>query len=289
MRSVSLFGLSVVSLIFDDDADNLVSRQQVLEKLSQLTLPPGLNPTLGPDFSPVGQIYLYTLQSSDPRYDVMELKAIEDWEMEKRFKSVPNVVDVSSFGGATREYQVQLDPNKLVSYGLGVAQVEQALAANNINAGGSFLEHGQQALNVRALGLMRDTADIGQTVLKVQNGTPVRVRDVAVVTQGPKIRLGQIGKALRVSGNRVVDQDDVVEGIVLMRKGAEFDSTIDGIHAKVEDLNKHFLPAGVKIVPHLDRGDLVSFTTHTVMHNLTEGILLVVAILFLFLGNIAAP
>ena len=286
LRSVSLFGLSVVSLVFDDDADNLMSRQQVLEKLSQMTWTNGLNPTLGPDFSPVGQIYFYTVKSTNPQIDVSELKALEDWELEKRFKTVPNVVDVSSFGGSTREYQVKVDPNQLAAYGIGIAQVEQALAANNVNAGGSFIEHGQQSFNVRALGLMRNTADIGQTVLKVQGGTAVRVRDVATVTQGPKIRLGQIGKATRVSATKVTDEDDAVEGIVLLRKGAEFDSTIDAIHEKVKDLNDNFLPNGVKIVPHLDRGDLVKFTTETVMHNLVEGIVLVVVILFFFLGNI---
>ena len=286
LRSVSLFGLSVVSLIFDDDADNLISRQQVLEKLSQITWPTGINPVLGPDYSPVGQIYFYTVKSTNPRYDVTELKALEDWELEKRFKSVPNVVDVSSFGGITREYQVQVDPNKLASYGISITQVEQALTANNINAGGSFIEHGQQAFNVRAVGLMRNTTDIGQTVLKVQAGTPVMVRDVAVVTQGPRIRLGKVGKALRISAEKVIDDDDVVEGIVLMRKGAEAHTAIEGIHDKVKDLNKNFLPSGVEIVPHLDRGDLVAFTTHTVMHNLTEGIILVAVILFFFLGNV---
>ena len=286
MRSVSLFGLSVVTLVFDDAADNLVSRQQVLERLSQLQLPNGLNPVLGPDYSPVGQIYFYTLTSTNPEYDLMELKALEDWELEKRFKSIPNVVDVSSFGGQTREYQVQVDPNKLVEYGLSITQVNQALAANNVNAGGSFVEHGQQAFNVRAVGLMQNVEQIGETVLKVQGGTPVRIRDVAIVAQGPKIRLGSIGKAIHRQDGKVVDVNDAVEGIVLLRKGAEFDSTIDAIEAKVKDLNEHFLPPGVKIVPHLDRGDLVRFTTHTVMHNLTEGILLVVAVLFLFLGNI---
>ena len=153
----------------------------------QIQLPGNLQPQLGPDYSPVGQIYFYTLQSTDPRYDVMELKAIQDWELEKRFKSVPNVVDVSSFGGATREYQVRLDPNRLVSYGLSIAQVEQALAANNINAGGNFLEHGQQMFNVRAVGLMKNTEDIGQTVVKVQNGTPVRVRAPRVVHERMRI------------------------------------------------------------------------------------------------------
>ncbi len=285
LRSVSLFGLSVVTLVFDDQADNLISRQQVLEKLSQLDLPPGLNPQLGPDYSPVGQIYFYSLTSTNPRYDLMELKALEDWYLEKQFKSVPNVVEVVSFGGTTREYQVRVDPNKLVSYGLNISQVEQALAANNVNAGGSFIEHGEQAFNIRAIGLMRSTEDIGATVLKVQGGTPIRVRDLADVTQAPKIRLGQLGKTSHFEDGRVVDDDDVVEGMVLMRKGAEPQATLEGIHEKVNELNEHLLPPGVKIVPHLDRSDLVDYTTHTVLHNLGEGILLVVIILFIFLGN----
>ena len=286
LRSVSLFGLSVVTLIFDDQADNLVSRQQVLEKLSLLNLPPGLNPQLGPDYSPVGQLYFYTLKSTNPKYDLMELKALEDWYLEKEFKSVPNVVEVVSFGGLTREYQVRVDPKELVSYGLSISQVEQALAANNVNAGGSFIEHGQQAFNVRAIGLMRNTDDIGATVLKVQGGTPVRVRDVGVVTQGPKIRLGQIGSTYHYEDGRIVDDNDVVEGVLLMRKGAEAQDTLQGIHEKVKELNEHLLPPGVKIVPYLDRTDLVDYTTHTVLYNLGEGILLVVALLFIFLGNV---
>jgi cobalt-zinc-cadmium resistance protein CzcA len=286
LRSVSLFGLSVVTLIFDDDADNFKARQQVLEKLSQVTLPNGLNPQLGPDYSPVGQLYFYTLISTNPKYDLMELKSLQDWVLEKQFKSVSNVVDVSSFGGLTREFQVQVDPNKLVSYGISISQIEQAIAANNTNAGGSFIEHGQQAFNIRAIGLMASTSDIGATVIKSQSGTPVRVRDVAVVTQGPKIRLGQCGKAIHHENGRVIDGDDVVQGIILMRKGAEPDATLDGIHDKVRDLNEHILPPGVKVVPHLDRSDLVHLTTHTVLHNLAEGITLVVVILFLFLGNV---
>ncbi len=285
LRSISLFGLSVVTLIFDDQADNLVSRQQVLEKLSQLNLPPGLNPQLGPDYSPVGQLYFYTLTSTNPKYDLMELKALEDWYLEKEFKSVPNVVEVVSFGGMSREYQVQVDPNKLVSFGLSIGQVEQSLAANNVNAGGSFIEHGQQAFNIRVIGLMKNIADIGATVLRVQDGVPVRVRDVAEVVQAPKIRLGQIGRTYHYEDGRIVDDDDVVEGIILMRKGAEPQATLEGIHQKVRELNEYLLPPGVKIVPYLDRTDLVDYTTHTVLHNLGEGILLVVAILFIFLGN----
>jgi len=200
--------------------------------------------------------------------------------------SVPNVASVSIFGGETREYQVQVDPDKLVSYGLSMAQVEQALAANNLNGGGSFIEKGQQAYNVRAIGLMQNTDDIGATVLKVQNGTPVRVRDIAIVTQGPKIRLGKLGKAIRHANGKVIDNDDVVEGIVQMRKGAEAEAVLRDIDIKVDVLNRHVLPPGVKIVPHINRADLVHLTTHTVLHNLTEGILLVVLVLFFFLGNV---
>ncbi len=285
LRSFSLFGLSAVVLVFDDQANDLLSREQVLEKLSMVTLPSGVSPQLGPDYSPVGQIYWYTLESTNPKYDLMGLKSLEDWVLEKQLKSVPNVVDVSSFGGITREYQVRVDPNKLIDYGLSIGQVEQALAANNTNAGGSFIEHGQQEFNIRVVGLMQTTDDVGATVLKEQNGTPVRVRDIARVVQGPKIRLGKIGKAIHYENGRVVDDDDVVEGVVLLRKGAEAETTLKAIHQKVEQLNKTILPPGVKIVPFLDRSDLVHFTTHTVLHNLTEGFILVTLILFFFLGN----
>jgi cobalt-zinc-cadmium resistance protein CzcA len=286
LRSVSVFGLSVVTLVFDDDSDNLVNRQQALERLSHVTLPPTVNPQVGPDYSPVGQIYFYTLASTNPQYDLMQLKSLEDWFLEKQLKSVPNVVDVVSFGGLTREYQVLVDPHRLIAYSLSIGQVEQALAANNVNAGGSFIEKGRQAINIRAVGLMKDTRDIGATLLKVQNGTPVHVRDVATIEQGPKIRLGQIGKSIHREQGRVVDRDDVVEGIVLLRKGADPDPTLAALHGKIAELNDRVLPPGVKIVPYLDRTDLVHLTTHTVLHNLTEGILLVVAVLFLFLGNV---
>jgi heavy metal efflux system protein len=285
LRSTSLFGLSSVMLIFDDDSENDWNRQKVLERLSQVTLPQNLQSQIGTDWSPVGQIYFYTLKSTNPKYDLMELKSLQDWVLEKQFKSVPNVVDVSSFGGTTREYQVRIDPEKLVSYGLNLGQVEQQLANNNVNAGGSFIEAGLQQVNVRALGLVRTVVDIEATVIKTQNGTPVRIGDIATVMQGPRIRLGRLGKALHRADGTIVDNDDVVEGIVLLRKGAESDATLDAIHEKVDELNNHILPPGVKVVPHLDRSDLVHYTTHTVLHNLSEGILLVAIILFLFLGN----
>src|ERR1700730_1617934 len=154
LRSISVFGLSSVTLIFDDDSENDWNRQKALERLSQVTLPDNIQAQMGTDWSPVGQIFWYTLTSTNPRYDVMELKYLEDWVLEKQFKSVPNVVDVSSFGGPTREYQVRVDPNKLISYGLSIAQVEQQLTNNNINGGGSFIEAGLQEINVRTVGLI---------------------------------------------------------------------------------------------------------------------------------------
>jgi cobalt-zinc-cadmium resistance protein CzcA len=192
---------------------------------------------------------------------------------------------VVSFGGLTREYQVRVDPNKLIAYGLTIGQVEQQLANNNVNAGGSFIEEGLQQVNVRAIGLATTVHDIEQTVLKAQNGTPLRVSDIADVAQGPRIRLGQIGKTIHRADGKLLDNDDVVEGIVLLRKGAESDSTLRGIETKVNELNHSLLPPGVEIMPHLDRSDLVHYTTHTVLHNLGEGIALVVIVLFVFLGN----
>jgi cobalt-zinc-cadmium resistance protein CzcA len=297
LRSFSLFGLSDLKLIFDEDSDNDWNRERVLERLSQVTLPPGVNPQMGTDWSPVGQIYFFTLHSTNPAYDPMELKSLEDWVIEKNFKAVPNIVDVSSFGGPTREYQVRVDPNKLVSYGLSLAQVEQQLTNNNVNAGGSFIQEGLQQINVRSVGLVDRTQDIERTVIMTKNGTPLRVKDIAVVSQGSKIRLGQFaracsacpygpGGAILHEDGRIVDNDDVVSGIVLLRKGAVAEKALQGIHDKVEELNNHILPPGVKVVPFIDRSTLVHFTSHTVLHNLTEGMILVSIILFLFLGNI---
>jgi heavy metal efflux system protein len=290
LRSESIFGLSFVIMIFDDSSVNDWNRQKVLERLTQVNLPPGQNlqPQIGTDWSTTGQIYWYTLRSTNPRYDLMELRSIEDWVLLKQFKSVTNVVDVSDFGGTVREYQVRVDPGKLVAYGLSIGQVEQQLANNNINAGGSFVEVGLQQMNVRALGLFGNVNDIEQTVLKTQTGTALRVKDIAEVTQGPKIRLGHMARANHMEDGRIIDEPDVIQGVVLMRKGAEEQTTLDAIHQKVDQLNNGILPPGVKVVPMLDRSDLLHFTTHTVMHNLTEGMILVTIILFLFLGNARA-
>jgi cobalt-zinc-cadmium resistance protein CzcA len=287
LRSFTLAGISSLMMNFDDDSDNNWSRERVLERLGMVTLPAGLVPQLQTDWSPAGQIYWYTMESKNPEYDVMELKSIADWTLGKQYKSVPHIVDVATFGGLTKEYQIRLDPNKLVGYGLSIAQIEQQLALNNTNAGGSFIQAGPQQINVQAQGLYRSVQDIENTVVMSVNGASIRIKDIAVVEQGPKIRLGQISKAYRdeKTGN-IIDNPDTVEGQVLLQKGDDADPALKGIEAKTKQLNEEILPKGVKIVPFLDRSDLVHFTTHTVLHNLTEGIILVVIILFMFLGNV---
>src|ERR1700692_4056747 len=236
LRSFSLFGLSDLKLIFDDEDENAWNRERVLERLSQVALPTGVVPQMGTDWSPVGQIYFFTLKSTNPSYDVMELKSIEDWVVEKNLKAVPNIVDVASFGGPTREYQVRVDPNKLIAHGLSLAQLEQQLTNNNANAGGSFIEAGLQQINIREVGLVKDVHDIENTVLLTKNGTPLHVKDIAIVAQGPKIRLGQFARAIRHQDGKIIDNDDVVSGIVLLRKGANADTALAGIHDQVKEL-----------------------------------------------------
>jgi cobalt-zinc-cadmium resistance protein CzcA len=298
LRSTTLAGLSSLMLVFDDESKSDVNREHVLERLSQVSLPANLVPQMGTDWSPVGQIYWYTLESTNPAYDVMEKKSLEDWFLEKSFKGVTGVVDVSSFGGPTKEYQIRIDPDKLVSYGLSIAQVEQQVAANNSNGGGSFIEQGSQQINVQAMGLFTSVQDIENTVVKAQNGAAVKIKQIATVVEGPKIRLGQIGKSSKpytvdakgrktYDDGKVIDNPDTVEGIVLLQKGDDSDPVLQGIHEEVNKLNNGgLLPRGVKVVPFLDRSDLVSFTVETVEHNLTEGMILVSIILFMFLGNV---
>jgi heavy metal efflux system protein len=256
LRSESIFGLSFVIMIFDDQSVNEWNRQRVLERLNQADLPPGLQPSMGTDWSTVGQIYWYTLRSTNPKYDIMELRSIQDWTIVKELKFVPDIVDVSTFGGTTREYQVRVDPNKLVSYGLNIGQMEQQLANNNVNAGGNFVELGFQQMNARTIGLFTN------------------VKDFAEVTQAPKVRLGHEGKAYLLADGKIVDNDDVIFGQVMMRKGADATPTLVGLHAKVKELNEYILPPGVKLEPMIDRSDLLHFTLRAVLHNLTEGMIM---------------
>jgi cobalt-zinc-cadmium resistance protein CzcA len=288
LRSESIFGLSFVLLVFDDTSNNDWNRQKVLERINQAELPDGLQPSMGTDWSLTGQIYWYSLRSTNPKIDLMDLRSIQDWTVVKELKSVPDIVEVSTFGGTTREYQVKVDPNKLVSYGLNIGQVEQQLANNNINAGGNFVETGLQQMNVRTIGLFTGVKDIEQTVLTSKSGTALRVKDIAEVTQGPKIRLGHEGKAIRRADGVVVDNDDVIFAQVMMRKGADSEPTLKGLHAKVDQLNNSILPPGVKMEPMIDRSDLLHYTLGTVLHNLGEGMILVTIILFLFLFNARA-
>src|SRR5215471_6538041 len=285
LRSITMFGLSTQMLIFDDESDNNWNRQKVSERLSMAGLPPNLEPQIGADFSPVGEIYFYTLRSTNPRYDLMDLKSLDDWVVHKQLLSVPNVVEVGGLGGITREYQVRIDPDKLVAYGLSLSQVNDQLAGNNSNAGGSFVEVGLQQVNVRVVGLVRNVNDIRRTVIKTQHGTPIRISDIATVEQGTKIRLGQVGHTVHHSTGQVVDNDDVVESSLFLRKGADAEPTLRAIQKKVQEINDHILPPGVKIVPFLDRSDLIHHTTSTVLRNLTEGFVLVAVVLFLFLGS----
>ena len=297
LRSFSLAGISSIMMNFNDASDNSWNRERVLERLSNVTLPANLVPQLQTDWSPAGQIYWYTIDSKNPNVDVMEQKALEDWTLEKQFKNVPGIVDVASFGGITKEYQIRLDPDKLITYGLSISQVEQQLQANNSNAGGSFIVAGAQQINVQAQGLYENVQQIENTLIKTQAGTPLRVRDIATVEQGPKIRLGQISKTYKsftvdkdgkkhYDDSKLIDNPDVVEGSLLLRKGADADPVLKAVEAKVKQVNDQILPKGVSVVPFLDRSDLVHLTTHTVLHNLTEGIILVSIILFFFLGNV---
>jgi cobalt-zinc-cadmium resistance protein CzcA len=286
LRSFTLAGISSIMMNFNDESDNNWNRERVVERLGMITLPAGLVPQLQTDWSPAGQIYWYTIESKNPNIDVMEQKSLQDWVLTKQYKNVPGVVDMASFGGLTKEYQIRLNPEKLISYGLSIGQVEQQLQINNTNAGGSYIVAGAQQINVQAQGLYENVQQIEDTLIKTAAGTPIRIKDIAEVDQGPKIRLGQISKTYRDKDGRLIDNPDVVEGTVLMQKGADADPTLKGIEEKTTDINEHILPKGVKVVPFLDRSDLVHLTTHTVLHNLLEGMILVAIILFLFLGNV---
>jgi cobalt-zinc-cadmium resistance protein CzcA len=286
VRSWSIFGLSTVEIVFGEETTDFENRERVNERLAQVSLPNGVVPQMGSDWSPVGQIYFYTLRSTNPAYDVMNLKTLETYVVEKNLKSVPGVVDTNPFGGPTREYQVRLDPDKLIAFGLSIAQVEQQLTNNNANGGGSFIQEGLQEVNVREVGLVRDVQDIANTVVATRNGAPIRIRDIGVVQQGPMIRLGQFGDAYHFKDGKLIDNDDVVSGILCLQKGANAQPTLEAVREKVKQLNDQILPGGVTVHAFIDRSDLLHFTTHTVLHNLTEGMILVAIILFLFLGNV---
>ena len=285
LRSISLFGLSQVTVVFDDDADNTASRTQVSQQLAQVNLPTGASASLSPDSTAVSEIYRYTLQAP-PGYPLTELKALEDWVVERQFRTVPGVVDVSGFGGPTKQYQVLVDPLKLKSYQLTLKQVTDALSTSNQNAGGAYVERGSQLFIVRGLGLIANLDDIRSTVLAVRNNTPITVGDLGEVRIGNQLRLGRVGldkpqKSVAFSRS---DQDDVVQGTVLSRRGENALEVLKRVEAKAEQINKNYLPPGVRLVTHYDRTELIDRTLHTVSHNMVEGIALVLAVLVAFLG-----
>jgi cobalt-zinc-cadmium resistance protein CzcA len=278
MRSISIFGLSTVTIVFEDDADRAYVRNQAFERLQSVTLPQGAQANLSPDSTPVGEIYRYTL-TGPPGFSPLELKSLEDWVVERKLRTVPGVVDVVGFGGPTKQYQVNVDPLKLKSYALTLAQVFDALAKGNRNAGGAYIEHGAEMYVVRGLGLVQSLDDIAEIAVVTRGGTPIRIRDVATVSVGPRIRLGRVGKTVGTA-----DADDVVQGIVLLRKGENALEVLERVRAKVDEIGRTALPPGVNIVPHYDRTALIDRTLHTVRKNMAEGIGFVLVVLVAFLG-----
>ncbi|MHB1620893.1 MAG: efflux RND transporter permease subunit [Sulfuricella sp.] len=276
-RSISLYGLSDVILIFKNGTDNYFARQRVFNRLSGLSLPSGVTPSVSPLSSPSGLIYRYVLQSPDR--SPMELKTFEDWTIEPAYKSIPGVADDSGFGGGTMQYQVLLDPAKIAGVGLSVLQVESALAANNGNAGGGFYSQGGQFYYVRGIGRMETLEDIGNVVLAVHDGTPVLLKDVGRVVIGIAPRLGEFGYE---------KQDDAVEGVILSRTGEKTQDVLKRVEAKTKQLNAEILPRDVKILPFYDRNDLIALTTQVVERNLLRGMLLVIVVLIFFLYDFRA-
>jgi cobalt-zinc-cadmium resistance protein CzcA len=277
MRSITLYGLSDVRLTFEDSVDPYFARQVVFERLSDAQLPTGVAPSLAPLFSPSGLVYRYVLESADR--SPQELKTFEDWVVQRAYRQVPGVADDSGLGGTTMQYQVLLDPARIYSYHIPVAQVLTALTANNSNAGGGFYSQGGQFYYVRGIGLMQTTDDIGNVVVGSNNGVPVRIRDLGEVTIGYAPRLGEFG---------FQNNDDAVEGVILMRRGEQTQNVLKGVEQRTEELNHGLLPPDVKVRPFYDRSDLVRLTTDTVENNLLRGMLLVLLVLIFFLVSMRA-
>lgn len=275
LRSISLYGLSSVQMNFEYSTDPYFVREQAFERVANATMPQGVAPSLSPLFSPSGLIYRYVLQSTDR--PPQELKTIEDWVLERRYRSIQGVADDSGLGGTTMQYQVLLDPNKLFSYNIPISQVVQQLSNNNANAGGGFYSQGGQFYYIRGLGLVKNTSDIENIVLSTHNGIPVFVKDVAKVEIGHAVRLGQFG---------FMKQDDAVEGVILMRVGEQAQVILNKVEKMTDELNKHVLPPDVKVVPYYDRQYLIEETTRTVERNLLRGMAVVLVILGLLLFSV---
>jgi len=276
LRSSSLFGLSNIRVLFADGVDKYWARQQVQERITAADLPPDAKPQLGSLSSVIGEVFRYTLHSKT--VPLVEIKAFQDWVLEREFLKVPGVADLISWGAGIKQYQVTLDPARLRAYNLTLKQVGDAIAANNANAGGSYIPQGQYALTIRGIGLIQSLGDVENIVVAAQKGTPVRVRDIGSVEIGSAIRLGLLGRD---------EEDDIVGGIIRMRKGENPWAVVEAVKKKVEEVQK-LLPEGVEMRPYYSRDKLVKTTVTTVMRNLIEGAALVIVLLSLFLYNIRA-
>ena len=286
LRSTSIFGLSMVKLIFEDGVADNYARTQVNNMLVNLSLPDNINPQVQPPTGPTGEIFRYTLESDvrDPR----ELKTIQDWTIDRELRSVPGVADIVSFGGMVKAYEIKANPQKLADLGISALDVYNAVSRSNINIGGDVVVDNSQAYVVRGIGLLNDINEIRNIIIQNINGIPVLVKDVADVEISNQPRLGQVGSATAaiINGKRVTtDKSDVVEAIVLMRKDENAGDVIHALKERIEKINKHVLPFDTKIVPYYDREDLIGYATHTVLHNLVEGILLVTLLVSLFMFN----
>ncbi len=285
LRSTSIFGLSFVKIIFDDDVKDPQARQQVMNLIPNASLPAGVQPAVQPPTGPTGELYRYTIQSSFR--DVRELKTMQDWVIERQLRSVQGIGDINSFGGKTKTYEIKVDPGKLTNLGLTSLDIFTAVQNTNINVGGDLIMQNDQAFVVRGIGLLNDIEEIKNIIVQNNNGVPLLVKDVATVEISNVPRLGWIIRSDATTdstGKRIVkNQDDVVEAIIVMRKGENPSEVVKNIEKKIQYLNEYVLPADTKIVPYYDRSDLITYATHTVLHNLIEGILLVVVLISLFL------
>ena len=275
LRSISLYGLSSITMNFLYDTDPYFAREQAFERLPNAALPQGVSASMSPLFSPSGLIYRYVLQSPDR--SAQDLKILDDWVLNRRYRAIQGVADDSGLGGETLQYQVQIDPNRLMSYNVTVPQIVQQLSNNNSNSGGGFYSQGGQFYYVRGLGLVRSLEDIGNIVIATHNGIPVSVKDVGQVTTGSAPRLGQFG---------YMRQNDAVEGVILMRVGEQAQVILKKVEELTATLNRSVLPPDVKIVPYYDRTDLIGETTKTVENNLLRGMLLVLVVLGIFLFSV---
>ncbi|MBC9929308.1 efflux RND transporter permease subunit [Chitinophaga qingshengii] len=274
IRSSSLFGLSVIKVIFDDDVDDTFARQQINNNIASASLPEGVDPEIEPPYGPTGEIYRYTLESS--KLNIEQLKTLQDWVVERNLLAVPGVADIVSFGGEVKIYQVTMNPDKAVQYSITAQEMYQALSKSNINVGGDVIVKNAQAYVVRGIGVLNNVEEIKNVIVDHIGGTPILVKDVADVAVSALPRLGQVGR----------DRDhDVVEGIVVMRKGENPANVIVELKKKIEELNGRILPDDVKIKTFYNREDLIDFSTHTVLHNMIEGIIFVTVIVFLFMAD----